>query len=52
MQTLYSESPAGAPGTVRYAKRTGTTVFLVGHLAHSPRLASCCILRIVDLCVS
>ena len=40
MQTLYSESPAGAPGTVRYAKRTGTTVFLVGHLAQalgSPR---------------
>ncbi|MGQ0591839.1 MAG: AAA family ATPase, partial [Gammaproteobacteria bacterium] len=50
IQTLYSESLAGAPGTVsqlresaaqlvRYAKRTGTTVFLVGHVTKEGVLA-------------
>ncbi len=50
IQTLYTEALAGAPGTVsqlrestarlvRYAKRTGTTVFLVGHVTKEGVLA-------------
>jgi DNA repair protein RadA/Sms len=50
IQTLYSEALSGAPGTVsqlrestarlvRYAKRSGTTVFLVGHVTKEGVLA-------------
>jgi DNA repair protein RadA/Sms len=50
IQTLYSEALGGAPGTVsqlretasrlvRYAKRTGTTVFLIGHVTKEGILA-------------
>lgn len=50
IQTLYSESLSAAPGAVsqlresaarlvRYAKRTGTTVFLIGHVTKEGAIA-------------